>query len=50
MQPEPETLVGRSLGGYHLDRILGRGGMSAVFLSHAVSDPLHIVAVKVLLD
>jgi len=45
--PDPDPLVGRVVGGYHLKEVVGRGGMGTVYLATQLS--LHRdVAVKVL--
>ena len=33
---------------WHVDRLIGRGGMGAVFLAHHIEDPARLSAVKVL--
>jgi serine/threonine protein kinase len=43
-----EALLGRTIEGYRLVRVLGRGGMSVVLLGQSLNDPHTQVAVKVL--
>ena len=45
----PEGLIGRDIGGFRIVRLLGQGGMAAVFLGErADSDFVQKVAVKIL--
>src|SRR6266571_9143504 len=44
-----ENLVGQQLAGYRLLEILGRGGMSIVFLAERLDNPQGRVAIKVLM-
>jgi serine/threonine protein kinase len=44
------NLIGQQLAGYRLLEILGRGGMSLVFLAEQVDHPEQQVAIKVLLS
>jgi serine/threonine protein kinase len=43
---DPERLLGRQLGPYHIQAILGRGGMAVVYLARR--DEADPVALKVL--
>src|SRR5205807_2473683 len=49
MLSKAENLVGRQLAGYRLLEILGRGGMSIVFLAERLDNPQERVAIKVLM-
>jgi serine/threonine-protein kinase len=49
MLSKAESLVGRQLAGYRLLEILGRGGMSIVFLAERLDHPQERVAIKVLM-
>ncbi len=44
-----DTLIGQIVGGYRLDRVLGRGGAGVVYLGHVPDHPTHYVALKVLI-
>jgi len=45
----PDPMVGRTVGAYRLETLLGRGGMGAVYLAHrADAEYEHQVAVKLL--
>lgn len=44
-----EDLLNRTIGGYRLQAILGKGGMSIVFLAQHLDNPQDQVAMKVLL-
>jgi eukaryotic-like serine/threonine-protein kinase len=44
-----EDLPGRIIAGYRLLEILGRGGMSIVFLAQRLDDPQDRVAIKILM-
>jgi serine/threonine protein kinase len=44
-----DTLIGQVVGGYQLDRVLGRGGAGIVYLGHVPDHPLHRVAIKILI-
>ncbi|HKV01146.1 MAG TPA: serine/threonine-protein kinase, partial [Ktedonobacteraceae bacterium] len=48
MLKSAEALLGRTIEGYQLVRVLGRGGMSVVLLAQSLNDPHTQVAVKVL--
>lgn len=48
MDLKAEELVGRTIGNYRLLRMLGKGGMSTVFLAQRVDDSRERVAIKVL--
>ncbi|MFL5655202.1 MAG: protein kinase domain-containing protein [Ktedonobacteraceae bacterium] len=48
MLTSTEELPGQIIGGYRLSQVLGRGGMSVVFLGQSINDPHIQVAVKVL--
>ena len=48
MLTSTEELPGQTVGGYRLSQVLGRGGMSVVFLGQSINDPHIQVAVKVL--
>src|SRR5579863_7931139 len=43
-----EDLVGRTIAGYRVLKVLGRGGMSVVFLAQPLNKPNDRVAMKVL--
>src|SRR5438876_7116221 len=49
MLSKAEQLVGQQLAGYRLLEILGRGGMSIVFLAERLDNPQERVAIKVLM-
>jgi serine/threonine protein kinase len=49
MLSKAENLVGQQLAGYRLLEILGRGGMSIVFLAERLDHPQERVAIKVLM-
>jgi serine/threonine protein kinase len=49
MLTRSEDLVGRSIAGYRLLEVLGRGGMSTVFLAQRLDHPQDQVATKILL-
>ena len=49
MLSRAENLVGQQLAGYRLLEILGRGGMSIVFLAERLDNPQERVAIKVLM-
>ncbi len=49
MLTRSEDLVGRSIAGYRLLEVLGRGGMSTVFLAQRLDHPQDQVAIKILL-
>ena len=49
MQIRSENLVGRTIAGYRLLEMLGRGGMSLVFLAQRLDNPQDRVAMKILL-
>jgi serine/threonine protein kinase len=49
MLSKAENLVGQQLAGYRLLEILGRGGMSIVFLAEHLDHPQERVAIKVLM-
>ncbi len=49
MQAGPEAFIGTILGEYQCDRVLGVGGMGAVYLAHRIDDPSVQVAIKILL-
>ena len=44
-----EDLPGRTIAGYHLLEVLGRGGMSMVFLAESVENPQDRAAIKILM-
>jgi len=44
-----ENLSGRTVAGYRLLEVLGRGGMSIVFLAQRLDDPHDRVAIKILM-
>lgn len=44
-----ENLPGRVIAGYRLHEILGRGGMSIVFLARSLENPQDTVAIKILM-
>src|SRR5229473_2950945 len=44
-----EDLLGRIIAGYRLLQVLGRGGMSIVFLAQRLDDPQDRVAIKILM-
>src|SRR5438105_15923427 len=46
MLTSTEELPGQTIGGYRLSQVLGRGGMSVVFLGQSINDPHIQVAVK----
>ncbi len=48
MITKAEELVSRTIGDYHLLKMLGKGGMSTVFLAQHVEDAQEKVALKVL--
>ena len=48
MQTRYENLVGRTIAGYRLLEMLGRGGMSMVFLAQRLDNPQARVAIKIL--
>ena len=48
MLSKAENLVGQQLAGYRLLELLGRGGMSIVFLAERLDNPQERVAIKVL--
>ena len=48
MLPRIENLIGRTIAGYRLLDLLGRGGMSIVFLAQPLDSPQDRVAIKVL--
>ncbi len=43
-----DALIERTLGEYRLISVIGRGGMSVVYLGERINDPHALVAVKVL--
>src|SRR5579872_4456564 len=43
-----DILIGKILGGYHLDRTLELGGAETVYLGHKPEQPNHQAAIKVL--
>ncbi len=43
-----ENLIGRTIAGYRLVGLLGRGGMSVVFLAQPLDNPQDRVAIKIL--
>jgi serine/threonine protein kinase len=45
-----EDLVGRTIAGYRLLEVLGRGGMSVVFLAQPLDKPQDRVAMKILVS
>jgi len=49
MLSRTENLVGQTIAGYRLLEVLGRGGMSVVFLAQPVDKPRDRVAMKILL-
>jgi len=49
MLTRSEDLVGRSIAGYRLLEVLGRGGMSTVFLAQRLDHPQDRVAIKILM-
>jgi serine/threonine protein kinase len=44
-----DTLIGKTLGEYHLDRIVGAGNSGIVYEGHVPDRPGHQVAIKVLI-
>src|SRR2546421_1239549 len=48
MLTSTESLLDQTIEGYRLERVLGRGGMSVVFLGQSESEPPDEVAIKVL--
>lgn len=49
MFADTENLIGQTIAGYRLLRILGKGGMGAVFLGQSLDDSEAQVAIKILL-
>ncbi len=49
MHAGPEAFIGTILGAYQCDKVLGVGGMGAVYLAHRIDDPNVQVAIKILL-
>src|SRR5690348_3577187 len=49
MPGKAEHLLGQQLAGYRLLEILGRGGMSLVFLAERLDNPQERVAIKILM-
>ena len=49
MPGKAENLLGQQLAGYRLLDILGRGGMSLVFLAERLDNPQERVAIKILM-
>jgi serine/threonine protein kinase len=49
MTVKAEQLVGQQVGSYQLERLVGSGGTSAVYLGHALEHPEQSVAVKILI-
>ena len=49
MPGKAENLVGQRLAGYRLLDVLGRGGMSIVFLAERLDNPQERVAIKILM-
>ncbi len=49
MLTRSEDLPGRTIAGYRLLEVLGRGGMSIVFLAQRLDDPHDRVAIKILM-
>ncbi len=49
MLTRSEDLPGRTIAGYRLLQVLGRGGMSIVFLAQRLDDPHDRVAIKILM-
>ena len=47
LPPEPGSLIGRQLGDYTLERLIGMGGMGEVYLAQQISLP-RAVALKIL--
>ena len=47
LPPEPGSLIGRQLGDYILERLIGVGGMGEVYLAQQISLP-RAVALKIL--
>jgi hypothetical protein len=48
MLAEADTLLGRELAGYRLTKVVGRGGMSTVYLGRRIDDDNAEAAIKVL--